>query len=97
MMLAYQPVRSLAGLNIAINQGLTAAKRVLPIIDLVNEVKDDKNYPNIAIKEGNIFFKNVDFRYDKSEKKVLKSANLEIKGGKMTALVGLSGAENQQY
>ena len=92
MMLAYQPVRSLAGLNIAINQGLTAAKRVLPIIDLVNEVKDDKNYPNIAIKEGNIFFKNVDFRYDKSEKKVLKSANLEIKGGKMTALVGLSGA-----
>ena len=92
MMLAYQPVRSLAGLNIAINQGLTAAKRVLPIIDLVNEVKDDKNYPNITIKEGNIFFKNVDFRYDKSEKKVLKSANLEIKGGKMTALVGLSGA-----
>ena len=92
MMLAYQPVRSLAGLNISINQGLTAAKRVLPIIDLVNEVKDDKNYPNIAIKEGNIFFKNVDFRYDKSEKKVLKSANLEIKGGKMTALVGLSGA-----
>ena len=92
MMLAYQPVRSLAGLNISINQGLTAAKRVLPIIDLVNEVKDDKNYPNITIKEGNIFFKNVDFRYDKSEKKVLKSANLEIKGGKMTALVGLSGA-----
>ena len=92
MMLAYQPVRSLAGLNIAINQGLTAAKRVLPIIDLVNEVKENKNYPNIDIKEGNIFFKNIDFRYDKLEKKVLKSVNLEIKGGKMTALVGLSGA-----
>ena len=92
MMLAYQPVRSLAGLNIAINQGVTAAKRVLPIIDLVNEVKDDKNFPNILIKEGNIFFKNVDFKYNDLEKKVLKSANLEIKGGKMTALVGLSGA-----
>ena len=57
MMLAYQPVRSLAGLNIAINQGITAAKRVLPIIDLVNEVKDDKNLPNIVIKEGNILSK----------------------------------------
>ena len=92
MMLAYQPVRSLAGLNITINQGVTAAKRVLPIIDLVNEVKDDKNFPNIIIKEGNIIFKNVDFKYDNLEKKVLKSANLNIKGGKMTALVGLSGA-----
>ena len=92
MMLAYQPVRSLAGLNIAINQGITAAKRVLPIIDLVNEIKDDKNFPSITVKEGNILFKNVDFKYEDLEKKVLKSANLNIKGGKMTALVGLSGA-----
>jgi len=92
MMLAYQPVRSLAGLNIAINQGVTAARRVLPVIDLVNEVKDDKSLPNISIKEGNILFENVDFKYESLEKKVLKSANLDIKGGKMTALVGLSGA-----
>ena len=92
MMLAYQPVRSLAGLNIAINQGVTAARRVLPVIDLVNEVKDDKSFPNISIKEGDIIFKNVDFKYNSLEKKVLKSANLNIKGGKMTALVGLSGA-----
>ena len=92
MMLAYQPVRSLAGLNIAINQGITAAKRVLPIIDLVNEVKDDQNLPNINIDNGNIVFKNVDFKYGDDEKKVLKSANLNIQGEKMTALVGLSGA-----
>ncbi len=92
MMLAYQPVRSLAGLNIAINQGITAGKRVLPIIDLVNEVKDNHNLPNIIIKEGGIIFKDVDFQYDNEDKKVLKSASLDIKGGKMTALVGLSGA-----
>ncbi len=92
MMLAYQPVRSLAGLNIAINQGVTAARRVLPIIDLVNEVKDNKNYSDIIVKEGNICFKDIDFSYGVTEKKVLKSANLDIKGGKMTALVGLSGA-----
>ena len=92
MMLAYQPVKSLAGLNIAINQGVTGAKRVLPIVDLVNEVVDDPNLPNIDIKVGNITFKDVDFKYGSEEKKVLKSANLDIKGGKMTALVGLSGA-----
>ena len=92
MMLAYQPVRSLAGLNIVINQGVTAARRVLPIIDLVNEVRDDQTFPDIIIKEGNIIFKNIDFKYRNEEKKVLKSTNLEIKGGKMTALVGLSGA-----
>jgi len=92
MMLAYQPVRSLAGLTIAINQGVTAARRVLPIIDLVNEVKDDPNFSDIAVKEGNIVFKDVNFKYGDIEKKVLKSANLNIKGGKMTALVGLSGA-----
>ncbi|MDA9616309.1 ABC transporter ATP-binding protein/permease [Candidatus Pelagibacter sp.] len=92
MMLAYQPVRSLAGLNIAISQGVTASRRVLPMIDLVNEVKDNKNFPDIEIGEGNIFFENVDFKYGKDEKKVLKSANLNIEGGKMTALVGLSGA-----
>ena len=92
MMLAYQPVRSLAGLNIAISQGVTAARRVLPMIDIVNEVKDNKNFPDIKIGEGNIFFKNVDFKYGNDEKKVLMSANLNIEGGKMTALVGLSGA-----
>ena len=92
MMLAYQPVRSLAGLTIAINQGVTAARRVLPIIDLVNEVRDDPNFSDIAVKEANIVFKDVNFKYGDIEKKVLKSANLNIKGGKMTALVGLSGA-----
>ena len=92
MMLAYQPVKSLAGLNISINQGVTGAKRVLPIVDLVNEVKDDPSLPNIDIKNGDIIFKDVEFKYGNEEKKVLKYANLDIKGGKMTALVGLSGA-----
>ena len=92
MMLAYQPVKSLAGLNIAINQGITGAKRVLPIVDLVNDVKDDPSLPNINIKNGNITFNEVNFKYGNDEKKVLKSANLNIEGGRMTALVGLSGA-----
>ncbi len=92
MMLAYQPVRSLAGLNIAINQGISAAGRVLPIIDQENEIKDNPNLPDLNIKDANITFQNVSFLYDQNEKNALKSANLDIQGGKMTALVGLSGA-----
>ena len=43
MMLAYQPVRSLATLNISINSSLSAAKRVLPIIDFENKIKEREN------------------------------------------------------
>ena len=38
MMLAYQPVRSLATANMGISQGLSAAKRILPIIDTKNSI-----------------------------------------------------------
>ena len=92
MMLAYQPVKSLAGLNIAINQGLSAAKRVLPIIDRQSEIKDDVNLPNLNVKKANIEFVNVNFAYDEKEKITLNSANIIMEGGKTTALVGLSGA-----
>ena len=92
-MLSYQPVRALAGLNIAINQGLTAANRVLPIIDLENEIKKNDKLPNLNIKDGNIEFKNIVFKYDlNNDKSALNSVNLKIEGGKTTALVGLSGA-----
>tara|TARA_B100001939_G_scaffold232849_1_gene200609 strand:- start:77 stop:1696 length:1620 start_codon:yes stop_codon:yes gene_type:complete len=93
MMLAYQPVRALAGLNISINQGLTAAKRVLPIVDIENEIKDNKNYPNLIFKNGEINFSNIDFNYNiKTDKSALTKINLDIPGGKTTALVGPSGS-----
>ena len=93
MMLAYQPVRALAGLNISINQGLTAAKRVLPIVDIENEIKDNKNYPNLIFKNGKINFSNIDFNYNiETDKSALTKINLDIPGGKTTALVGPSGS-----
>ena len=93
MMLAYQPVRALAGLNISINQGLTAAKRVLPIVDIENEIKDNKDYPNLIFKNGEINFSNIDFNYNiKTDKSALTKINLDIPGGKTTALVGPSGS-----
>ena len=92
MMLAYQPVRSLATLNIAISQGLAGARRILPIIDQKHEVDDKENDTNISITKANINFKNVTFRYNSSESEVLRDVNLNILGGKMTSLVGHSGA-----
>ncbi len=92
MMLAYQPVRSLATLNIAIQQGLAGAKNVLPIIDYIPEVKDKEGSKNLKIDEGEIIFENVEFNYDNNGSKVLNSVNLNIPGKKMTALVGHSGA-----
>ena len=92
MMLAYQPVRSLATLNISINQGLASAKRILPIIDNKNKIVDNKDDSEIKLINGDINFKNVNFQYNNNEAQVLKSINLNILGGKMTSLVGHSGA-----
>ncbi len=93
MMLAYQPVRSLATLNLAVNQGLSAAKRILPIVDNQNQITDKKDDKPIVLSKGTVDFKEVNFNYIKnSEGPILKSINLNIEGGKMTALVGHSGA-----
>mgnify|MGYP001467713283 FL=1 len=92
MMLAYQPVRSLATLNIGIQQGLAGARRVLPIIDSIPEIQDIKNPDQLIVKKGDIKLENVDFNYDNRETKILKSVNISIPGEKMTALVGHSGA-----
>ena len=92
MMLAYQPVRSLSTINMALNQGLSAAYRILPIIDNKNEITDDKSAENINIKNANIDFKNINFKYNSGEKNVLNNVSLKIAGGKMTSLVGHSGS-----
>ena len=92
MMLAYQPVRSLATLNITVQQGLSGARRVLPIIDDIPEVTENKNSKELILDKGQINFENVNFEYQGEQKQVLNSINLEIEGKKMTALVGHSGA-----
>jgi len=92
MMLAYQPVRSLATLNISVQQGLSGARRVLPIIDNIPEIKDNTNARELIFKKGQITFENVNFKYSTKETQILNSINLNIPGEKMTALVGQSGA-----
>ena len=92
MMLAYQPVRSLSTLNMVLNQGISAASRILPIIDNKNKIKDIESADTLNITQGTINFKDVNFFYDKEEGKVLEKINLEFSGGKMTSLVGHSGS-----
>ena len=93
MMLAYQPVRALATINITIGQGLSAAARILPVIDEKSKLIENKNDLEIKIQKGDIEFKNVIFKYDKErEGNTLNFVNLKILGGKMTSIVGHSGA-----
>ena len=93
MMLAYQPVKTLTKINIAIAQGFAAAERILPVIDIKNEINLNENDDKIIISNGNISFENVDFTYKSNlENKVLQNINVKFTGGKMTALVGYSGS-----
>ena len=92
MMLAYQPVRSLATINMAINQGLSAAKRIIPLIEQENNIKEKANASSLKITKGEINFQNISFKYNNEEREVLNSINLNIVGGEMTSLVGHSGA-----
>ena len=92
MMLAYQPVRSLATLNMAIHQGLSAARRILPIIDNENKIIEKENSVPLKVSKANINFHDVSFNYGEEKIRVLNSINLDFAGGKMTSLVGHSGA-----
>jgi len=92
MMLAYQPVRSLSTLNMIINSGLSAASRILPVIDQKNKIKNSESAKPLEIKDAGINFNNVNFSYEENEGPTLQSINLKFEGGKMTSLVGHSGS-----
>ena len=93
MMLAYQPVKSLTKVNISIGQGLSAANRIIPIIDIQNEINLNEKNKNLELTEGTITFDNVSFNYQSNnENKVLRNIDIKLNGGKMTALVGHSGS-----
>ena len=90
LMLAYQPVRALAGINVALNEGFSAATRIFKILDVQTLIKNSINASKLQIGEGNIQFHNVSMRY-KNGPNVLNNVNLNIKGKSKVALVGSSG------
>jgi subfamily B ATP-binding cassette protein MsbA len=93
MMLAYQPVKTLTKVNVAISQGFAAAERILPIIDIQNEINSNEQGDKLNIIDGNIVLDKINFTYKSNpENKVLHNISLKFVGGKMTALVGHSGS-----
>ncbi len=92
MMLAYQPIRSLATINMVAYQGAAAFKRISDIIDKEISIKELEGAPKLNLKNSNIKFTNVDFKYDTTEEQAVKNINFNIKGNTMAAFVGHSGA-----
>jgi len=91
LMLAYQPVRALAGINIGIQEGITAAKRIYEIIDHKNEIYHDENSPSLKLRNASIEFKNISFTYPDGTH-ALKNLSAKIEGGTKVGLVGVSGS-----
>ena len=92
MMLAYQPIRSLATINMMFYQGAAGAETVFGVLDTKPNIKEVDTSPKLKIDTGNIEFKNVGFMYPKTDANALKDINISIKGGSTAALVGHSGA-----
>ena len=92
MMLAYQPIRSLATINMTAYQGAAAFKRISKIIDKDIQVKEESGSPDLNLKNSDIKFTNVGFKYESTEEKAIRNISLNIKGNSMSAFVGHSGA-----
>ena len=92
MMLAYQPIRSLATLNMTVYQGSAAAKRIFSVIDKSILIKNDTNSSKLNVKNSEIEFQEVNFNYESTTEKAINNINFKIEGGKITALVGKSGS-----
>jgi subfamily B ATP-binding cassette protein MsbA len=91
LMLAYQPVKALAGINVGIQEGIAAAKRIYEIIDQKNEIFNDENAPSLKLKNATLEFKNISFTYPDGTH-ALKNLSAKIEGGKKVGLVGISGS-----
>ena len=91
LMLAYQPVRALAGINIGMQEGIAAAKRIYEIIDQKNEIYHDENAPSLKLNNASIEFKNISFTYPDGTH-ALKNLSAKIEGGTKVGLVGISGS-----
>tara|TARA_Y100000590_G_scaffold369539_1_gene430861 strand:+ start:437 stop:2182 length:1746 start_codon:yes stop_codon:yes gene_type:complete len=92
MMLAYQPIRSLATINMLFNQGAVGANRVFNVIDAEPSIKEINSAKNLNVKKGSIKFKDVSFSYTNTREQAIKNISFSVEGGTTVALVGHSGA-----
>jgi subfamily B ATP-binding cassette protein MsbA len=91
MMLAFQPLRSLAQANTIMQEGFAAGKRVFDLLDQPLEIIEKNNADELLVKKGEVIFKDVSLSYDKKNT-VLSNINLKLEPNSITALVGPSGS-----
>jgi subfamily B ATP-binding cassette protein MsbA len=91
MMLAFQPLRSLAQVNTMMQEGFAAGARVFELLDQPVEIAEKKDALKLVVSNGEIEFKNVNLSYAES-KQVLNNINLLLPQNSITALVGPSGS-----
>jgi ATP-binding cassette, subfamily B, bacterial MsbA len=89
LLMLYEPIKHLSGVNNTIQQGLAAAVRVFEILDLEPDIQDRPGAQVLGgVREG-LVFQNVSFRYDRDW--VLRDINLAVRAGEVLAIVGTSG------
>ncbi|MCR9221224.1 MAG: ABC transporter ATP-binding protein/permease [Alphaproteobacteria bacterium] len=88
---AYQPMRSIANLNAALQEGLAAAQRIFAIIDHEPRIQDRADAKPLTPGEGGVRLEDVHFAYTSGES-VLRGVTLDVPPGRTVALVGPSGA-----
>ena len=96
LMLSYQPVRALSGVNIGINEGLVAAKRIYALLDNQDLVNKNLSLTDLNVTNKNIEFKSVNFVYPDGTE-AIKKISTKINGGSTVALVGKSGSGKTSF
>ena len=89
-LMAYEPAKRLARLNIELNAGLIGARMLLEIVDSPASELSDDDKPSLALSESRVEFQDVSFAYRANEQ-VLNRMSFVAEPGKVTALVGPSG------
>ena len=89
LLMLYEPVKRLSGVNNAVQQGLAAASRIFEVLDTVPEIGNKPMAKLLSFVSKGIDYENVSFKYE--EDWVLKNINLHIKTGEVVAFVGSSG------
>jgi len=89
-LLAYEPAKRLARLNIELNSGLVGVRILFEVLDAPPSEPADDNKPALHIKSSLLEFNDVYFAY-RSDERVLRGISFVAEPGKLTALVGPSG------
>nr|HID58106.1 lipid A export permease/ATP-binding protein MsbA [Desulfobacterales bacterium] len=89
LLMLYEPIKKMSGLNNTIQEGLAAAVRIYNILDTESDIEEKRDAIELRPKSFSVTFRGVSFKYE--DQMVLKHINLEVKDGEIIAIVGTSG------